>query len=123
MVQPTGMTRRQWAGADIRGLVELGDATWSADDADGPVGGLVCSDFGDGEGYIGAIGVRRRGRGRGAASAMLRRALHDLAAAEFPRARLDVDGQNTTGALGLYECAGKSVCVATEDWVTPLPPK
>ncbi len=107
---------RHWLTAEMI----LPDASYLLDDADGPVGGLVCSDFGDGEGYIGAIGVRRRGRGKGAASAMLRRALHDLAAAGFPRARLDVDGENTTGALGLYERAGMSVRVATEDWVTPL---
>ena len=45
--------------------VVLPDASYLLDDADGPVGGLVSSDFGDGEGYIGPIGVRRRGRGRG----------------------------------------------------------
>ena len=37
---------------------------------------------------------------------MLRRAFHDLAAAGFPTAKLDVDGENATGALGLYERAG-----------------
>ncbi len=100
--------------------VVLLDASYLLDDADGPVGGLVCSDFGDGEGYIGPIGVRRRGRGRGAASAMLRRSFHDLAVAGFATAKLDVDGENTTGALGLYERAGMSVRVATEAWVTPL---
>ena len=100
--------------------VVLPDASYLLDDADGPVGGLVSSDFGDGEGYIGPIGVRRRGRGKGAASAMLRRSFHDLAAAGFSTAKLDVDGENTTGALGLYERAGMSVRVATEAWVTPL---
>ena len=100
--------------------VVVPDASYLLDDADGPVAGLVSSDFGDGEGYIGPIGVRRRGRGKGAASAMLRRSFHDLAAAGFPTAKLDVDGENTTGALGLYERAGMSVRVATEAWVTPL---
>lgn len=102
--------------------VVLPGASYLLDDGDGPVGGLVCSDFGEGEGYIGPIGVRRRGRGKGAASAMLRRAFHDLAEAGFPTAKLDVDGENTTGALGLYERAGMSVRVATEAWVTPLHP-
>ena len=102
--------------------VVLPDASYLLDDADGPVGGLVSSNLGDGEGYIGPIGVRRRGRGQGAALAMLRRSFHDLAAAGFSTAKLDVDGENTTGALGLYEHAGMSVRVATEAWVTPLHP-
>ena len=102
--------------------VVLPDASYLLDDADGPVGGLVSSDFGDGEGYIVGVGVRRRGRGRGAASAMLRQSFHDLAAAGFPTATLTVDGENTTGALGLYERAGMSMRVATEAWVTPLHP-
>jgi ribosomal protein S18 acetylase RimI-like enzyme len=102
--------------------VVLTDASYLVVDVDGPVGALVCSDFGDGEGYISAIGVRRRGREKGAASAMLRRAFHDLAAAGFPTAALTVDAENPTGALGLYERAGMSVRVATEAWVTPLHP-
>ncbi len=100
--------------------VVLPDASYLLDDADGPVGGLVSSDFGDGEGYIGPIGVRRRGRGKGVATALLRQSFHDLAAAGFSTAKLDVDGENTTGALGLYERAGMSVRVSTEAWVTPL---
>ena len=109
-------TWRQWLTADT----VLPDASYLLDDEDGPVGGLVSSDFGDGEGYIVAVGVRRRGRGRGAASAMLRQSFHDLAAAGLTTATLSVDGENTTGALGLYERAGMSVRVATEAWVTPL---
>jgi ribosomal protein S18 acetylase RimI-like enzyme len=100
----------------------LPDASYLLSDADGPVAGLVSSDLGDGEGYIGAIGVRRRGRGQGTATAMLRRSFHDLAAAGYSTAKLDVDGENTTGALGLYERAGMSVRVAHEVWVTPLHP-
>jgi ribosomal protein S18 acetylase RimI-like enzyme len=100
--------------------VVLPDASYLLDDAVGPVGGLVCSDFGDGEGYIGPIGVRRRGRGKGAASAMLRRAFHDLAAAGFPTAKLDVDGENTTGALGL--CTSAPGCrSASPPWLGPHP--
>jgi ribosomal protein S18 acetylase RimI-like enzyme len=107
---------RHWLTAEV----VLPDASYLLDDEDGPVGTLVSSDFGDGEGYIVAVGVRRRGRGRGAASAMLRQSFHDLAAAGFATATLSVDGENTTGALGLYERAGMSVRVATEAWVTPL---
>ena len=98
----------------------LADVSYLLSDSDGPVAGLVSSDLGDGEGYIGAVGVRRRGRGRGAATAMLRQSFHDLAAAGFPTAKLDVDGESATGALGLYERAGMSVRVAQEAWVTPL---
>jgi mycothiol synthase len=100
--------------------VTLPQSSYLLDDADGPVACLVSSDLGDGEGYIGAIGVRPRGRGQGAATALLRRAFRDLAEAGFPIAKLDVDGENTTGALGLYERAGMTVRVAQEAWVTPL---
>jgi ribosomal protein S18 acetylase RimI-like enzyme len=98
----------------------LPDASYLLNDADGPVGALASSSLGAGEGYVGAIGVRRRGRRKGATTAMLRRAFRDLAAAGYSTATLDVDGENTTGALGLYERAGMSVRVATEAWVTPL---
>jgi ribosomal protein S18 acetylase RimI-like enzyme len=100
----------------------LPDASYLLSDADGPVAGVVSSDFGDGEGYIGAVGVRRRGRGQGTATAMLRRAFHDLAVAGYTIAKLDVDGENETGALRLYQRAGMSVRVAHEAWVTPLQP-
>ncbi len=110
---------RHWLTAETI----LPDASYLLDDADGPVGGLICADFGDGEGYIGAIGVRRRGRGKGAASAMLHRAFHQLAAAGYPSAALTVDAENPTGALSLYQRAGMSERFVTEDWVTPLPAK
>jgi ribosomal protein S18 acetylase RimI-like enzyme len=53
---------------------------------------------------------------------MLRRAFHDLAAAGYSTVKLDVDAENATGALRLYESAGMSVRVAHEAWVTPLHP-
>ena len=114
-----GLPPDQWHHM-LSDKVVLSHASYLLEDADGPVAGLVSSDFGDGEGYIGPIGVRRRGRGRGAATALLRRSFRDLAAAGYATAKLDVDGENTTGALGLYERAGMSVRVATEAWVTPL---
>ncbi len=100
--------------------VVLPGASYVLDDQQGSVASLVCSALGDGEGYVGSIGVRRRGRGRGAASALLRRAFDDLAAAGFATAKLDVDAENTTGALGFYERAGMSVRVAQEAWGAPL---
>lgn len=60
----------------------------------------------DGEFYIGIVGSRREARGRGLARATLVGALNAARAAGFDRAELDVDSQNPTGALRLYESVG-----------------
>jgi mycothiol synthase len=58
------------------------------------------------EGYIATLGVLREHRGRGIATALLRRAFADIAAAGFSGASLSVDAANTTGAVELYRKAG-----------------
>jgi ribosomal protein S18 acetylase RimI-like enzyme len=58
------------------------------------------------EGWVEAIGVVPGWRGRGVASALLSKALRDFVALGFERAALDVDTQNPTGALRLYERLG-----------------
>jgi ribosomal protein S18 acetylase RimI-like enzyme len=51
------------------------------------------------------LGTRRPWRGRGVASALLSRALHAYADAGLEYASLDVDAENPSGALGLYQRA------------------
>lgn len=58
------------------------------------------------EAHFGLIGTRRPFRRRGAAAALLARALHAAAEAGFDHAGLSVDAANPTGAFGVYERAG-----------------
>lgn len=58
------------------------------------------------EGWVEAIGVVPAWRGRGLASALMTQILNDFVAQGFERAALDVDSQNPTGALRLYEKLG-----------------
>jgi ribosomal protein S18 acetylase RimI-like enzyme len=58
------------------------------------------------EGFIEAVGVIPEWRGKGVASALLGQSMREFLAAGMERAALDVDTQNPTGALGLYEKLG-----------------
>ena len=57
-------------------------------------------------GYIDSLSVRRPWRGRGVARALLMQAFATLRARGLSRAYLGVDGENPTGAVGLYESVG-----------------
>lgn len=61
---------------------------------------------GVGEGYTELLGVRAPWRGRGLARALLAAAMERFASAGLDRAALDVDMENPSGALGLYERMG-----------------
>ncbi len=58
------------------------------------------------EGWVGQLGVRRRWRRRGLATALLVRSMEAFLAANLDAATLGVDAENPTGALGVYERAG-----------------
>jgi mycothiol synthase len=70
-----------------------------------PVGGLGGVVSGD-RGWIFEVGVRAPWRGRGIGSAMLRRSFATFAERGLPRVTLNVDSENPTGAVGVYERAG-----------------
>ena len=75
-------------------------------EVDGHVAGeLIALPFAD-RGYVASVGVLREYRGRGAASAMLRRAFAALAERGLPRVELSVDAASPTGAVSLYEGLG-----------------
>ncbi len=61
------------------------------------------------EAYVGKVGTRREYRGRGLASMLLGHALAEYRGAGYDEASLDVDSENPTGALGIYERAGFEV--------------
>jgi ribosomal protein S18 acetylase RimI-like enzyme len=62
-----------------------------------------------GGGYVGAIGVRPSWRGQGLGKALLQRTFAEFWRRGTTRVTLDVDSQNTTGAVALYERVGMHV--------------
>jgi mycothiol synthase len=62
-----------------------------------------------GGGYVGAIGVRPAWRGKGLAKALLQRTFAEFWRRGTTRVTLDVDAQNETGAVALYERVGMQV--------------
>jgi mycothiol synthase len=73
------------------------------------------------EGYVGQLGVRPAWRGRGLGSALLGRALVAYREEGYDRAGLDVDTENATGALGLYERHGFAVTTRRVTCLKPMP--
>ncbi|WP_107767394.1 GNAT family N-acetyltransferase [Nocardioides terrigena] len=61
------------------------------------------------EAYVAYVGTLPAHRGRGLATHLLAHTLHACRAAGFDTSSLDVDTQNPTGALGIYERAGYGV--------------
>jgi mycothiol synthase len=62
-----------------------------------------------GGGYVGAIGVRPAWRGKGLGKALLQRTFAEFWRRGTKRVTLDVDSQNSTGAVALYERVGMRV--------------
>ncbi len=74
------------------------------------------------EAYVGKVGTRRENRGRGLAGTLLAHALHEYRNAGFDEASLDVDSENPTGALGIYQRAGFEVETRFTDYAMTLDP-
>ncbi|MBM3673861.1 MAG: GNAT family N-acetyltransferase [Actinobacteria bacterium] len=73
------------------------------------------------EGWTEQLGVRRPWRGRGVARALLDASLGAFARAGRDHAALDVDAENPTGAVALYERAGYRRARCHVAWARPLP--
>jgi mycothiol synthase len=67
-----------------------------------------------GVGWVGEIGVRPTGQGRGIGRALLRHGLADLARRGLRIAQLNVDSENERGATRLYESVGMR---ASRSWL------
>jgi len=76
-----------------------------ATDGSEAVGALSGVVWGD-RGWVGELGVRPPWRGRGIASALLRRAFATFASRGLARVMLNVDSENSSGAVRLYERMG-----------------
>ncbi len=75
------------------------------------------------EAYVGKVGTRREYRGRGLAGTLLAHALREYRAAGYDEASLDVDSENPSGALGIYERAGFVVARRFTDYELAIPPR
>jgi mycothiol synthase len=83
---------------------------WAGDAVAGSVLACIYPDenraLGIQAGWLDHVSVRREWRGRGVASALIARALAGLRERGMAVARLGVDAENPTGALGVYERLG-----------------
>lgn len=76
-----------------------------ATDGDEAVAALTGVVRGD-RGWVDELGVRAPWRGRGIASSLLRQAFATFVSRGLPRVMLNVDSENSTGAVRLYERVG-----------------
>jgi mycothiol synthase len=88
-------------------------------DAGEPVGVLSGSAHAD-RGWVEDLGVLRSHRGRGIATAMLRRSFAEFERRGLPRVRLNVDSDNVTGAVSLYERVGMGVVTSYDLWARAI---
>jgi mycothiol synthase len=95
----------EWKGNEVD-APSFDPAFWFiAEDHRAPVGavsGLIWDELG----WVGELGVRRPWRGRGIAAALLRRSFATFDSRGLTRVRLNVDADNPTGAVALYERVG-----------------
>jgi mycothiol synthase len=84
-----------------------------------PVGVLSASAHAD-RGWVDELGVLRSHRGRGIASAMLQGSFDEFDRRGLPRVRLNVDSDNLTGAVSLYERLGMRVVTSYDLWARAI---
>lgn len=82
---------------------------WDGDQIAGLCLGLQPAEGQDGIGWVETLAVRKDWRGRGIGSALLRHGFRVLQEQGYPLADLEVDSENRTNAVGLYERAGMRV--------------
>ena len=85
-------------------------------DAGRAVGALTASVGQHGAGWIDWLGVLADYRGRGLASALLRRSFALFAGLGFTQVLVSVDSANASGATGVYERAGMRTVRGWEMW-------
>lgn len=71
-------------------------------------------------GWVGELGVLRSHRGRGIAAALLRASFAAFARRGLTRVRLNVDSDNPTGAVALYERVGMRAVSSYDLWEVRL---
>jgi ribosomal protein S18 acetylase RimI-like enzyme len=91
-----------------------------ATEGEEPVGALNAIVWGD-RGWVGELGVRRAWRGRGIGAALLRRSFATFAERGLSRVMLNVDFENPTGAMALYEKVGMRAVRGFDVYERPIP--
>jgi mycothiol synthase len=102
----------QWCRNQVESPLARLDLWFVALAGDEIAGVCLCSthESGDrGYGWVNILGVRPAWRRRGLGEALLRHAFRSFAAEGATNVGLGVDGENTTGAVRLYERAGMRV--------------
>ena len=93
---------------------------WIIAEADGePVGVLHGSEHEE-RGVVNMLGVVRPYRGRGIASALLRASIAEFRRRGLSRVRLNVDSENPTGAVSLYQRLGMRAVSSYDLWSLPI---
>jgi mycothiol synthase len=95
---------------------------WFIADGGGEIAGfsLCRSERRPGVGHVGVLGVRPSWRRRGLGLALLLHSFHELRRRGRDKVDLGVDGENTTGAVRLYERAGMRVTRQTDAYEKAL---
>ncbi|MCU1572383.1 MAG: family acetyltransferase [Micrococcaceae bacterium] len=110
------LSRPQWSAVAVaRGTGEVVGYQLASYDPE------VQQNSGREEGYTDLLGVRRPWRGRGIAVALLVDAMHRFRADGMAYATLDVDTENPTGALKLYQGLGYEPTHRSVAWDLVLP--
>jgi mycothiol synthase len=113
---------RAWTLEDPRFDASL----WFLVEADESLAGFcLCGEHPSGDptfGYVWILGVRRPWRRRGLGLALLQHAFREFRRRGMTRAGLDVDAENLTGAVRLYERAGMHVAKRRDIYEAPLRP-
>jgi mycothiol synthase len=117
----------EWLHHDIEGEGSRFDPSlwFVATVGDEVVGAALCrasSPRSEGTAQVAELAVREPWRRRGVALALLHSAFAEFHRRGIPRAELDVDAENATGATRLYERAGMHVAFSWEFWQKELAP-
>ncbi len=105
----------RWAADHARGPSYDPTLWLLAREGGAPVGALTAH-VGTDQGWVGEVGVLALHRGRGIASALLRRSFAAFEERGLRRVLLNVDAENPTGATALYERAGMRVVKRWDLW-------
>ncbi|MBI3749234.1 MAG: GNAT family N-acetyltransferase [Chloroflexi bacterium] len=105
----------QWLDEEASGPGYDSELWLRATDGGRMVGALTGNLWGE-RGWVGYLGVRSAGRGRGIGAALLRESFARFAARGARYAVLNVDAENTTGATALYEGVGMCVVNRWDLW-------
>jgi mycothiol synthase len=99
------MVYEAWESANLRAPSTKLDLIFLAE-REGEVVGAISAGFVEEESWVIELGVLREHRGLGIGRALLRRAFAELAARGRTSVKLNVDGDNRSGATRLYEEEG-----------------